>query len=118
MDRETGERLPDDAEGDYVIIELFLQGTQPDVYARVSALSGDDALFAGMSPLRFEIDATDLPFDEESAIQDPRTSTGTITAAPSAGGQVGATASGSALRPAPPKPPFSGSLGMGTGGLY
>jgi len=118
MDRETGERLPDDAEGDYVIIELFLQGTHPDVYTRVSALSGDDALFAGMNALRFGIDATDLPFDEESAIQDPRTSTGTITAAPSAGGQVGATASGSGLRPAPPKPPSSGSLGMGTGGLY
>jgi penicillin-binding protein 1A len=115
MDRETGERLPDDAEGDYVITELFLQGTEPDVYSRVSALSDDDTLFAGMGAERFGIDATDLPFDEESAIRDPGTSTGMISAARSGSDQTGAEASGAAARP---KPPASGSLGLGTGGLY
>jgi penicillin-binding protein 1A len=116
MDRQTGERLPDDAEGDYVITELFLRGTEPDVYDRVSAISGDEALFAGMGgSLHFGIDATDLPFDEESAIRDTGQGTGGVISAASGSGTETA---GSAVKPAKPKPPSSRSLGLGTGGLY
>jgi len=114
IDRHTGERLPDDTEGGDVITELFQRGTEPEVYGQVSAISNDDTLFAGMSPMRFGIDATDLPFDEESSIRDPGTSTGTIVDTPSGGGVVGAQGSGGTR----PKPPSSGSLSLGTGGLY
>ncbi len=54
-----------------------------------------------MSPdLIFGIDATDLPFDEASAIREPE--------------QTGGAAN-SALKP---QAPVSGGVGLGTGGLY
>jgi penicillin-binding protein 1A len=102
IDRETGERLPDDATGAHVITELFNEGSEPAVYAKVSAISGDDALFGGMNPdLIFGIDATDLPFDEESAIREP---------SPTGGGDPAA--------PQRPQAPVAGGVGLGTGGLY
>jgi penicillin-binding protein 1A len=102
IDRETGERLPDDALGANVVTELFQSGTEPELYGVVSAISGDDALFGGMSSdMIFGIDATDLPFNEETAIGAPGQS-----ADPDA-----------PQRPQPP-PPGAGIVGTGTGGLY
>jgi penicillin-binding protein 1A len=106
MDRETGERLPDDAMGAHVISELFMSGTEPELYGQVSAMSGDEALFGGMSSsLSFGIGETDLPFDEENAIRDPGTS-----------GNTGESSSESVLQK--PKPAPTGGVGLGTGGLY
>jgi penicillin-binding protein 1A len=106
IDRETGERLPDDAMGAHVINEMFVSGREPELYGVVSAISGDDALFGGMSSdLIFGIDATDLPFDDSSSIQDP--------------GQVPVATDGSgADGPKKPQPPVAGGVGLGTGGLY
>ena len=102
FDRETGERLPDDALGAHVVTELFNEGTEPELYAQVSAISGDDTLFGGMSSdLIFGIDATDLPFNEESAIRAPEQ-----------------TGGGSAVAPQKPQAPVAGGVGLGTGGLY
>jgi penicillin-binding protein 1A len=102
IDRETGERLPDDAMGPHVVTELFRAGYEPDLYATVSAISGDDALFGGMSPdLIFGIDATDLPFNEASAIGAPAQTGGGVPDAPQK-----------------PQAPISGGVGLGTGGLY
>jgi len=103
IDRETGERLPDDAFGAHVVTELFRAGYEPALYAQVLVLSGDDALFGGISPdLIFGIDATDLPFNEESAIRAP---------APSGGGDT-------VVAPPKPQAPIAGGVGLGTGGLY
>jgi penicillin-binding protein 1A len=102
MDRETGERLPDDAIGAHVISELFLAGSEPELYGTVSAISGDDALFGGMtSDLTFGIDASDLPFDDAGSIQAPAPIDDSATDAPPN-----------------PQPPISGGVGLGTGGLY
>ena len=108
IDRETGERLPDDASGANVISELFMAGTQPEIYGTVSAIMGDDVLFGGLpSDLFFGINATDLPFDEENAIRDPNTASVADTQS---------DGTDSALPRPPPKP--SGGIGTGTGGLY
>jgi penicillin-binding protein 1A len=102
FDRETGERLPDDALGAHVVTELFQSGTEPELYGVVSAISGDDTLFGGMSTdMIFGIDATDLPFNEETAIGAPAQS---VAADPGA--------------PQRPRQPVAGSIGTGTGGLY
>ncbi len=95
IDSATGERLPDDAEGPGIISEIFRAGTEPAVYQTVSRIISDDELFAGAGDLFSGIDASSLPFDEESAIRDPQ-----------------AEAAGSR----PPRP--TGSIGLGTGGLY
>jgi penicillin-binding protein 1A len=106
IDRETGERLPDDAIGAHVISELFMAGREPELYETVSAISGDDALFGGMtSDQVFGIDATDLPFNDETAIQAP--------------GQIPAATDGADTGgPVKPKAPVAGGVGLGTGGLY
>ncbi len=102
IDRGTGERLPDDSLGAHVVTELFKLGAEPELYATVTALSGDDALFGGMSSALFTgIDATDLPFDEENAIRAPSGTDATTTDAPPK-----------------PQPPTAGTVGLGTGGLY
>ena len=110
IDRETGERLPDDAAGANVLSELFMAGTEPPVYGQVSAIMGDDLLFGGLpSDLIFGINDTDLPFDSENAIRDPNT-TGNTTA--------GVIQAPDNNRPRPPTAPGGGGIGIGTGGLY
>jgi len=102
IDRETGERLPDDAMGAHVITELFNEGSEPEIYAQVLAISGDDTLFGGMSSdLVFGIDATDLPFNEATAIGAPAQTEGSDPEAPQR-----------------PQAPVAGGVGLGTGGLY
>ncbi|HUS56070.1 MAG TPA: penicillin-binding protein 1A [Thermohalobaculum sp.] len=102
FDRETGERLPDDAIGAHVVTELFQAGTEPALYEVVSAISGDDTLFGGLNVSNlFGINATDLPFDESNSIGAQEQSGETITDTPPI-----------------PQPPSGGSIGIGTGGLY
>jgi penicillin-binding protein 1A len=102
FDRETGERLPDDALGAHVVTELFQAGTEPALYEVVSAISGDDTLFGGLKVDNiFGIDATNLPFNEETAIGAPGQSDSTEPDAPQK-----------------PQPPGGGMIGAGTGGLY
>ena len=85
--------------------ELFRVGFEPEVYAKVSALSGDDALFGGMrSNQFFGINATNLPFDDENAIREPDLPTATdVPQQP---------------QPITPGGAGSGGVGLGTGGLY
>jgi hypothetical protein len=107
----TGERLPDDAHGADVVTELFREGTEPLLYARVSALAGDDQLFRGTRS-DFLLGLTggedlDLPGGVDSDLP-----TGQSGQAAASG--AGATA---AARPPPPRRP-AGGIGLGTGGLY
>jgi penicillin-binding protein 1A len=102
IDRESGERLPDDAMGAYVVTELFQAGTEPDLYGVVSAISGDDTLFGGLTVDNlFGINATDLPFNEATAIGAPERSTESDPDAPHK-----------------PQTQGGGTIGSGTGGLY
>jgi penicillin-binding protein 1A len=100
IDRETGERLPDDAMGANVIVETFRSGSEPEIYGQVSALTGDETLFGSSGEdLPFSQNG-DLPYGEPAYGQD--------------GSYVGTGSTG-----APAKPATSpGGIGVGTGGLY
>ncbi len=101
IDRETGERLPDDASGPHVITERLRAGTVPGVYEQVAALGGDDWLFEGMSGRMIsDIDTSDLPLNEESVIRE---------AEPQGEGVI---------QQPPPQQESGGSGGLGTGGIY
>jgi penicillin-binding protein 1A len=103
IDRETGERLPDDALGANVVTELFREGTEPELYARVSALSGDETLFGGIgADMPLGLDGTSESYDGLPAAGATDVSAGAAT-----GGE-----------PRPPRPPSGGGIGLGTGGLY
>ena len=99
IDRETGERLPEDVSGGGVITEIFRAGTQPAVYETAVALGEDDSLFQGFSGnVISDVDTNDLPMTNESIIREVEpASEGVIREAPSQG---------------------TGSIGVGTGGLY
>ncbi|MEM6422298.1 MAG: penicillin-binding transpeptidase domain-containing protein, partial [Pseudomonadota bacterium] len=45
IDRYTGRRLPDDASGAHVVVEVFKAGNEPILFAEASALAGDSILF-------------------------------------------------------------------------
>jgi len=101
IDRETGERLPDDAMGANVVSELFLRGSEPELYGAVSALSGDETLFgASQEDLPMGVDENGNPIFEqrESLTQD--------------------TGGGASLPRPPQAPSGGGGIGLGTGGLY
>ncbi len=100
IDRETGERLPDDAMGANVVSELFLRGSEPELYGEVSALSGDETLFGGTEgDLPFGVDENGNPIFEQGNAADQ--------------GSVEPSL------PGPPKAPSGGGgIGLGTGGLY
>jgi penicillin-binding protein 1A len=100
IDRETGERLPDDALGSNVVTEMFREGTEPALYARVSALSGDETLFGGTGwDIPLGLDGTGVSHDTESP----------------ADAAAGTYRGAEDTRPAPPT---GGGIGLGTGGLY
>jgi len=102
IDRETGERLPDDALGANVVTELFREGTEPELYARVSALSGDETLFGGIgSDMPLGLDGTGESYDAQPASE--------------SSAAAGAITDGEAEKP---RPPSGGGIGLGTGGLY
>ncbi|MEM7505097.1 MAG: penicillin-binding protein 1A [Pseudomonadota bacterium] len=98
IDRDTGERLPDDAEGDHVLVEYFAAGTEPPLYASFS-LDADTDLFGG-----YAID--DLPFADEEDYSSP---TAQVTS-----GDGSSESAGSST----PTPTPAPDIGLGTGGLY
>ena len=88
LDRRTGERLPEDAEGPDVVTQVFRAGTEPDLYEGGGALMADAALFDGRADtLPYEITTDARP------VADPE-----------------------AAGPRQPEPPRS--LGLESGGLY
>ncbi|HUF86651.1 MAG TPA: penicillin-binding protein 1A [Thermohalobaculum sp.] len=98
IDRETGERLPDDASGPGVVAELFRAGTEPYLYESVVALTSDDWLFAGNSGrVIADIDTYDLPLGNESVIREAQPVGGRVIREP---------------------PSNSGSTRINSGGLY
>ncbi len=114
IDRETGERLPDDAMGANVVTEMFLNGSEPELYGEVSALSGDAALFGSLDgDLPLGIDQNGAPVFERDMV-------GQDTGGQDTGGQdTGGQDTGGVARPRTPQAPSGGgSIGLGTGGLY
>jgi len=115
IDRETGERLPDDAVGAHVVVETFQKGTEPELFETAAALQGDAALFGG--------DLGDLPFELTPVGQDEPLPLGEERAGAAQASTTGDTgqSAGDAATRAPtsaPTPPQGGDLGLGTGGLY
>ncbi len=95
IDRETGERLPDDAEGPHVLVETFRTGTEPEILVDDAyALMDDAALFAGLG--------ADLPYLLPEGEDLPLTD----------------SLPENSDDPDAPQPPKPASVGLGTGGLY
>ncbi|MEM9781904.1 MAG: penicillin-binding transpeptidase domain-containing protein, partial [Pseudomonadota bacterium] len=96
LDRETGERLPDDAVGPHVMVEVFKRGDEPLLYAQASALAGDAVLFGD------DFVAGALPFSLDDDNQD-------------GGRMIPSRNTPGGTRPSAPS---GGGFGLGTGGLY
>jgi len=112
LDADTGERLPDDAVGPWVIVETFPAGTEPPLAEGAGEVLGDEALFGSD-------DVAWSPSDFETGVEDPGLPTD-LSGGEDTGANDGddGTADGSAgLAPQPPEP-AGGSIGLGTGGLY
>ncbi len=93
--RETGERLPDDAEGPHVIVETFRLGTEPEILVEDTlALVDDSVLFGSLG--------ADLPFILPEGDDVPLSAT---VSSSGGGGGGGGTA-------------VPSNVGLGTGGLY
>ena len=115
-DAETGERLPDDAEGPNVISQTYAVGTEPELIPDDTvALVDDSVLFAGYgADLPYILpEGEDVPL--ESWTNDAGWNTGAGGGGGAAGGGGGgggggATGGGGFQRPA--------NVGLGTGGLY
>ncbi|MEM1315996.1 MAG: penicillin-binding protein, partial [Pseudomonadota bacterium] len=102
IDRETGDRLPDDAEGPNVISEPFRYDDIPPIgaYSGLQVLDGGlSAGFGGGGDLPMTLDAS-------AAVTPP---------APTAGQGGGAAPAAAPARPQPPRPPAGG---FSSGGLY
>ncbi|MEL7137868.1 MAG: penicillin-binding transpeptidase domain-containing protein, partial [Pseudomonadota bacterium] len=95
IDRETGERLPDDAVGPNVVTEVYRRGEEPVLFAAAPVIQNDAALFGS------DFVGGALPY----SLDDPDEDT------PSAGASDN-------NRPRRPSPPSGGTIGLGTGGLY
>lgn len=93
--RETGERLPDDADGDLVLVETYRLGNEPEILVEDAfALVDDSVLFGAYG--------ADLPYILPEGEDAPLSSE-----ADEGGG--GGTAAGQGV---------SGGIGLGTGGVY
>ncbi|MEM8791416.1 MAG: penicillin-binding protein 1A [Pseudomonadota bacterium] len=102
LDRETGERLPDDETGEHVIVEFFEPGSEPPLYGSFY-LAGDEELFGTIA-------RSDLPFTDLGGGDD---TSGFNLFEP--------TVNNSGVdenRPAVPQPPAEDDVDIGTGGLY
>ncbi|MEM7529581.1 MAG: PBP1A family penicillin-binding protein [Pseudomonadota bacterium] len=99
IDRETGERLPDDAVGPNVVTEVFRRGEEPLLFAEAQVLESDASLFGS------DFIAGALPYSLEED-----TDYGS--------GASGGSDTGGSDAPTRPRPPAGASLGTGTGGLY
>ncbi|MEM6678179.1 MAG: PBP1A family penicillin-binding protein, partial [Pseudomonadota bacterium] len=98
IDRETGRRLPDDAEGPNVVTEVFRRGEEPSLFADASGLAADNELFGS------DFIAGALPYSLDGDVVD-----GTIPSE---------TADTSTDDNAPRRPAVPAQIGLGTGGLY
>ncbi|MCL5778733.1 penicillin-binding protein 1A [Limibaculum sp. FT325] len=98
IDRLTGERLPDEASGPDVIVEVFQLGSEPELYAEASAIAGDEVLFGNFGG--------DLPFAFAGEGAESGWGSGSLPET-SEGGEDPAR-----------RPPSTPSVGLGTGGLY
>ncbi|MEM9062915.1 MAG: penicillin-binding protein 1A [Pseudomonadota bacterium] len=94
--RDTGERLPDDAEGDYVVTEVFNLGAPPEIL-----ISEEDRLALASDADLFAAAGSDLPYLLPEGQDIP------LSAGPSSTGGGGG---GGAVQPS--------NVGLGTGGLY
>lgn len=104
IDRDTGERLTDDATGAHVLVEFFSPGTEPPLYGSYY-LDGDEDLFD-------TVVVADLPFSD---LVDDGASFSEETIPLDASQGTGSDAT----QPQPPQPPGGGQeLDLGTGGLY
>ncbi|MEM9046492.1 MAG: hypothetical protein AAGC81_17555, partial [Pseudomonadota bacterium] len=102
LDRETGERIPDDETGEHVIVEFFEPGTEPPLYGGIY-LAGDEELFGTIA-------RSDLPFSD---LGDDDSDQSFSLFEPTAG-ETEETSSG----PSAPQPPAEDDVDIGTGGLY
>ncbi|MEM9098902.1 MAG: penicillin-binding protein 1A [Pseudomonadota bacterium] len=102
LDRDTGERLPDDETGEHVIVEFFEPGTEPPLYGGIY-LAGDDELFGTIA-------RSDLPFADLGDEDDDQS----FSLFEPTAGDVEETSA----RPSPPQPPAEDDVDIGTGGLY
>lgn len=111
IDLETGQRLPDDAVGAHVSVELFEAGTEPPVYGMVGEILGDQDLFGdaldGSVPYDYGSIDDDFPLEDNLPVED---TVEDIVVQPVAG-------NGTAAAVPKPRAP-SGNIGLGTGGLY
>ena len=99
FDRETGERLADDAVGPNVVVQQYAMASEPEILAdeQVVALADDSVLFGGYG--------SDLPYILPEGEDVP------LAGGWQGGGGGGGGASGGGIsRPA--------NVGLGTGGLY
>ena len=93
IDRDTGERLPDDATGPHVTTQVFRAGTEPALNETGEALMADAALFDGSAEtLPYEVNQERRDFDR------------------------GDGSGPESASPAPPSPPSD--QGLDSGGLY
>ncbi|TYO88502.1 penicillin-binding protein 1A [Oceanicella actignis] len=99
IDRHTGVRLPDEAEGPEVVVEAFRSDQVPQIGAFTGGAVVGEGVF-GFTP-----DGGDLPMRAEEDAPAPPPSGAPGSAAPGAGQDA---------RPAPPRP----AAGFGSGGLY
>jgi len=93
--RDTGERLPDDAEGPHVLVETFRSGTEPEILAGDALALVDDSVLFGAY-------GADLPYILPEGEDVPLG-----TSASSSGNSGG----GGTVR-------VPSNVGLGTGGLY
>ena len=95
--RDTGERLPDDAEGDFVVTEVFNLGAPPEIL-----ISEADRLELASDADLFAAAGSDLPYLLPEGQDIP------LSLGPSSGGSGGG--GGATIQPS--------NVGLGTGGLY
>ncbi|GIX14963.1 MAG: hypothetical protein KatS3mg118_2922 [Paracoccaceae bacterium] len=91
LDKETGERLPDDATGPNVVSELFRRGEEPSLHQTVRVLGAADDSFSFGTDLPFSLEGEPVP---EYVTRPDGT-----------------------LQPVTPPPPGA-QLDLGSGGLY
>ena len=103
-DSRTGERLPDDAEGEFVVAQTYEVGTEPEITVENTvALADDSVLFGGYG--------SDLPYILPEGEDVPLSGGGSAGWQGRGGSGGGGTGGGGGFsRPA--------NVGLGTGGLY
>ena len=112
VDRFSGVRLPDDAEGEHVVVEAF----HPEDVPPVGAFTGEGVIGAAFGGLAFG-GSGDLPMTAEEAAE-----SGAAVYAPAGADGAGGAAEASAAAPAAdagrPRPPRPSGGGFSAGGLY